>query len=103
MRFTRMQWVHFVLFFLLVVTLHAQEIRGNWQGLLEGKFRVVLEITKNADGKLQGNLYRIDQFPHSIPVRTLSFVSPTLKLTIDALDASYEGALRTDGRRFPGH
>ena len=102
MRFGRTQWVKFVLFFLLVVTLHAQEITGNWQGLLEGKFRVVLEITKNADGKLQGNLYRIDQSPHSIPVTTLSFTSPTLKLTVDALNASYEGALRTDGKTIAG-
>jgi non-heme chloroperoxidase len=102
MRFSRTQWVRFVLLFLLVVTLHAQEITGNWQGLLEGKFRVVLEITKNADGKLQGNLYRIDQSPHSIPVTTLSFTSPTLKLTVDALNASYEGALRTDGKTIAG-
>jgi non-heme chloroperoxidase len=102
MRFRRTRWVHFVLLFLLAVTLHAQEITGNWQGLLEGKFRVVLEIAKNADGKLRGNLYRIDQSPHSIPVTTLSSVSPTLKLTIDALDASYEGALRTDGKTIIG-
>lgn len=102
MRFRRTQWVHFVLLFLLGTTLHAQEITGNWQGLLEGKFRVVLEITKNADGKLQGNFYRIDQSPHSIPVTNLSFVDLTLKLTIDALDASYEGALRVDGKTITG-
>ena len=102
MRFSRTQWVRFVFLFLLVVTLHAQEITGNWQGLLEGKFRVVLEITKNADGKLQGNLYRIDQSLHAVPVTTLSFVGPTLKLTVDALNASFEGALRTDGKTIIG-
>jgi len=89
MKFRRTRCVYLVLLFLLAVTLHAQEITGNWQGTLGGKFRVVLQITKNAEG----NLYRIDQSPHSLPVTTLSFVSPTLKLTIDALDASYEGAL----------
>ena len=102
MRFGRAQWVPVGLLFLLAVTLQAQEITGDWQGLLEGKFRVVLKVTKNADGKLQGNFYRIDQSPHSIPVTTLSFVSPTLKLTIEALDASYEGALRTDGKMITG-
>jgi len=102
MKFRRTRCVYFVLLFLLAITLHAQEITGNWQGLLEGKFRVVLEITQNADGKLQGNLYRIDQSPHSIPVTALPFVSPTLKLTIDALDASYEGALSTDGKTITG-
>jgi pimeloyl-ACP methyl ester carboxylesterase len=91
-----------MLFFLLAVTLHAQEITGNWQGLLEGKFRVVFEITKDADGKLRGDLYRIDQSPHSLPVKTLSFVNSTLKLTIDALDASYEGALGADGTTITG-
>jgi hypothetical protein len=98
----RTRCVHFFLIFLLAVTLHAQEITGNWQGLLGGKFRVVLQITKSADGKLQGNLYRIDQSPHSIPVTTLSFVSPTLKLTIDGLNASYEVALSTDGKTMTG-
>ncbi|HTF68590.1 MAG TPA: alpha/beta hydrolase [Edaphobacter sp.] len=98
----RTRCVHFFLIFLLAVTLHAQEITGNWQGLLGGKFRVVLQITKSADGKLQGNLYRIDQSPHSIPVTTLSFVSPTLKLTIDELNASYEVALSTDGKTMTG-
>jgi hypothetical protein len=72
MRFSRAQWVCFVLLFLPVVNLHAQEITGNWQGLIEGKFRVVLEITQDSDGKVQGDLYRIDQqAPHSIPVTTL--------------------------------
>jgi len=102
MKFRRARCVYFVLLFLLVVTLHAQEITGNWQGILGGKFRVVLQITKNADGKLQGNLYRIDQSPDSIPVTTLSFINPTLKLTIDALDISYEGALSTDGKTITG-
>src|ERR1700743_3811348 len=98
----RTRCVYFFLIFLLAVTLHAQEITGNWQGLLGGKFRVVLQITKSADGKLQGNLYRIDQSPHSIPVTTLSFVSPTLRLTIDALNASYEVVLSTDGKTMIG-
>ena len=102
MRFHRTRWVHFVLLFLPAVTLHAQEITGNCQGTLAGKFRVVRQITNNADGKLQGNLYRIDQSPHSIPVTTLSFVSPILKLTIDALGVSYEGALGTDGKAITG-
>jgi len=102
MRFLRTQWVYFVLLFILAGALHAQELTGNWQGILEGKFRVVLQITKDADGKLQRNLYRVDQSPHSIPVTTLSFISPTLKFTIDALNVSYEGSLSTDGKTITG-
>ena len=102
MRFRRLRWIHFFLLLLPAVPLHAQEISGNWQGLLAGKFRVVLQITKSADGKLQGDLFRIDQTPHSIPVPTLSFDSPTLKFTIDALHASYEGALSADGTSING-
>jgi len=84
------------------MTLHAQEIAGNWQGILGGKFRVVLRITKNADGQLVANLFRIDQSPHSLPVTALSFVSPAVKLTIHEMKASYEGALSTDGKRISG-
>ena len=103
MKFLRIGGVHFIPLFFLVVTLHAQDITGNWDGLLGGgRFRVELQISKDADGKLQGDLRRIDQSPHTVPVTTLSFVSPTLKLTIDALGVSYEGALSTDGKTITG-
>jgi non-heme chloroperoxidase len=98
----RTQWVRFISLFLLAGTLHAQEIQGNWQGIIRDKFRVVLQITANKDGKLQGNLYRVDQSPHSIPVATLSFISPTLKFSTEAQDSSYEGALDADGKTITG-
>jgi non-heme chloroperoxidase len=101
-RFRRTQCAYFGFLLLLAVTLHAQEITGSWQGTLRGKLRVVLQLTKSADGKLEGNFYRIDQSPHHLPVTTLAFVSPTLKLTIDALDASYAGALSADGKTVTG-
>jgi len=103
MRFRRTVWVHFMAFFLLIATVHAQDITGNWDGLLGGgRFRVNLQISKDADGKLQGDLRRIDQSPHTVPVTTLSFVSPSLKVTIDALGLSYEGKLSTDGKTITG-
>ena len=103
MRFRRTVWVHFMALFLLIATVHAQDITGNWDGLLGGgRFRVNLQISKDADGKLQGDLRRIDQSPHTGPVTTLSFVSPSLTVTIDALGLSYEGTLSTDGKTITG-
>ncbi len=103
MRVRRTVWVHFMAFFLLIATVHAQDITGNWDGLLGGgRFRVSLQISKDADGKLQGDLRRIDQSPHTVPVTTLSFVSPSLKVTIDTLGLSYEGKLSTDGKTITG-
>lgn len=111
MRSRTPQWVQQVFLFLLTSsllafpltgTLHAQEITGNWQGTVGGKLRVVLQIAQNPDGKLQGNLYSIDQAADPFPLTTISFTSPVLKLSIDMIHLSYEGRLSADGKNITG-
>ena len=84
--------------------LQAQEIIGNWQGTLNTnqKWRVILQIEKGADGALKGTAYSIDQSPNALPFTTLSFADNTLKFTVDAVHASYEGTLSADGKTITG-
>ena len=90
---------------LIAATLRAQEIAGTWQGTVDAgqKLRVVLQIEKGADGALKGTVYSIDQSPDPAPVTALSFTNPTLKFTIDAFHASYEGTLNADGKTITGN
>ena len=84
--------------------LRAQDITGSWQGTVDTgqKFRLILQIDKAADGTLKGTIYSIDQSPDPAPVSSLSFASPTLKFTLDAFHASYEGTLNADGKTVTG-
>jgi non-heme chloroperoxidase len=74
MRFRGTQWVHFVLLFLLVVALDAQKITGNRRGTPGGRLRVVPQITKNGDGKL-------DSSPH-----TVQMISVEQGVNLEVLD-----------------
>src|SRR5438874_365087 len=105
MRFRKLQTISAAaLVFCLGRALHAQDIAGSWQGTLDSaqKLRVILQIEKATDGVLKGTAYSIDQSPSPIPVTTISFASPTLKFTVDAIHASYEGTLSPDGKTVTG-
>ncbi|WP_260703068.1 alpha/beta fold hydrolase [Edaphobacter flagellatus] len=94
-----------MLFALLTLSLHAQQIAGTWQGTLDlgqQKLRIVLQIDKAADSTLKGTVYSIDQGPDPAAVTTLSFANPTLKFVVDSLHASYEGTMSADGKTITG-
>lgn len=91
--------------FLTAGALQAQEITGTWQGTLStGKepLRVVLQIDKGSDGALSGKAYSIDQTPTPAGMTTVSFADSTLKFTVDAFHASYEGKMSPDGKSIAG-
>ncbi|HEY2039075.1 MAG TPA: alpha/beta hydrolase [Edaphobacter sp.] len=92
---------------LMCGTGEAQEIVGRWQGTLSlnlpKPLRVVLDIEKSDAGVLKGLTYSIDQSPSPVPMTTLSFSGSTLKFTVDAFRASYEGTLSADGKTITGN
>ena len=85
--------------------LHAQDVADRWQGTLDSgqKLRIILQIEKVPDGGLKGLLYSIDQSPNPIPANTISFAGNTLKFTVEAFHASYEGTLSPDGKSITGN
>jgi hypothetical protein len=52
---------------------HRRDIGGAWQGTLSAgqQLRVVIQITKAADGTLTATMYSIDQSPTPIPVSSI--------------------------------
>jgi fermentation-respiration switch protein FrsA (DUF1100 family) len=83
----------------------AQDIAGDWQGTLNtgaGELRLVLHITKGADGTLKATLDSVDQGSNGIPVSSISLKSSKLSLGIDAVHGTYEGTVAADGRTISG-
>src|SRR6202050_3461313 len=91
--------------FLTATLAQAQDIAGDWQGTLNtgaGELRLVLHITKGADGALKATLDSVDQGANGIPVSSISLKSSTLSLGIDAVHGTYEGTVAADGKSISG-
>jgi fermentation-respiration switch protein FrsA (DUF1100 family) len=83
----------------------AQDLAGDWQGSLNtgaGELRLVLHITKAADGSLKATLDSVDQGSNGIPVSSISLKSSKLSLGIDAVHGTYEGTVAADGKTISG-
>jgi uncharacterized protein (TIGR03435 family) len=83
----------------------AKGIDDTWQGTLhlpQRDLRIVLKVSRGADGALVGTMYSIDQGGQSIKTSSTSFADGTLKVAVQALDMTYEGKLSADGKSVTG-
>jgi uncharacterized protein len=85
--------------FVVISTLaFAQDVTGDWNGKLNvngGELRLVLHITKNADGRLKATLDSVDQGANGIPVSSISLKDSKLSLAVSAVNGSYEGKVNS--------
>jgi uncharacterized protein (TIGR03435 family) len=86
--------------------LSAQSITGTWQGEIQppqGKgLRVVIKVSTTDADKLSAVFYSIDQRSPAIPATTFTRNGSTVKMTIAALNGSYEGKLNAEGNSIDG-
>ncbi len=83
----------------------AQDIVGDWNGKLTigtAELRLVLHITKAADGGLTATLDSIDQNAPGIPVNAVTLKDSKLDLTIDAVHGTYTGKVNADASEIDG-
>jgi len=83
----------------------AQDISGDWNGTLKvngGELRLVLRITKNADGSLKATLDSIDQGANGIPVTSATLKDSHLNLKVDAVNGTYEGKVNPAATSIDG-
>jgi len=89
-------------------TLFGQNIVGSWQGTLappggRPPIRLVIKLSRvPADESLKATLYSIDQGGQPLNASAASLQGSTLKLTIAAIGAEYEGKLGPDGDTVAG-
>jgi uncharacterized protein (TIGR03435 family) len=88
---------------LLGSALEAQDITGNWQGTLpagQQKVRIVFKIALEND-KLKSTLRTVDQ-PSPPIATTITRDGSAVKITIPAINGTYEGKLSGDGKSIAG-
>jgi len=99
--------VAFLLAALLAAPAVAQEtVTGDWHGALAiptGQLRLVVTISRGADGTLAGTLESIDQAPgRRTPLGEVVIADGRMRFTIPAIGATYEGAWQPGRQSFLG-
>jgi pimeloyl-ACP methyl ester carboxylesterase len=85
-----------LLIFLTTLTVSAQDITGQWNGILEVsgiQLRLVFNITKTDTG-YSSTMDSPDQGAKGIPVTSTNFENPILNLKVLAAGIEYEGVLK---------
>lgn len=75
----------------------AQDVTGDWMGSLQmgmGQIRIVLHVTKAADGTLKATLDSPDQGVVGMPVESITLEGSKLKFTANVVKGSYEGTVK---------
>jgi hypothetical protein len=78
----------------------AQDFTGDWQGTLSiagGELRLVLHVSKAADGTLKGLLDSPDQGAENINVDTIAADGAKLHFAINAIKGNFDGTLKGNG------
>ena len=86
-------------------TLFGQDVAGTWQGTLitlAAQPRIVLRIARAVDGKLEGQLFSIDQGAQPRTMSLISVDGRVVKWKVDGLNATYEGTFAPDGNALNG-
>jgi hypothetical protein len=94
-----------VLFFFGAGIALAQNIVGDWQGTLTAgpaELRLVLHITKDADGSFKATLDSVDQGANGIPVTSIALNDSKLNFTVDSVHGAYNGKVGADGTEISG-
>jgi len=85
-----------------------QEISGTWQGTLSspqgpnGQLRLVFKISTADRGDLKALVYAIDRDPTPFSATSVTLKGSTLQLSIQLLQAGFEGTLGGDGNTITG-
>ena len=88
----------FFAIFLNVAFLQAQDVAGQWNGVLniQGmKMRIVFNIGKTDDG-YSSTMDSPDQSAFGIPVASTAFDGAKLSISMPNLGLTYEGEFKTD-------
>jgi pimeloyl-ACP methyl ester carboxylesterase len=96
----------------LAIPVRAQESKtvaeptGTWSGKLEVapqvSLRLVLKVSKDADGKLHATLASPDQGEQTHDVETFTVSGETVRFTIPKIGGSFEGTRKADGTEIAG-
>ena len=92
-----------IIMFCGVLLAQAQDLTGNWQGVLKGttELRMVVKITNAESAKLSVVFYVIDQ-SRSLFASTVNVQGTRIRISIASIDSNFEGTLSADGKSIAG-
>jgi hypothetical protein len=83
----------------------GQGLAGAWQGSLQPgvvELRLVFKVSEAPDGKLKGTMDSLDQSAKDIPVSSITFDKPAVRLELERVGGKFEGKLSADGSEIEG-
>lgn len=83
-----------------------QPVEGSWEGVLEvgaAKLRLVLHITKGADGALSAKADSPDQGALGMPVDAITRTDAAIHFEMKRLQVVYDGTLNREGTEIAGN
>ncbi len=83
----------------------ALDLVGKWEGVVEfGKFsiKLVLRVAKTPEGRLAVTMDVPDQGQKGVPIPSILFNNPSVRLEIDAFGTAYNGELSSDFSQIKG-
>lgn len=84
----------------------AQDISGDWQGILgkgsPDEHRLILHVAPSGNGQWHGVLHSIDRDPAPIPLTSIKLQSGSLVFSVDSMSISFEGKISIDGTSVSG-
>jgi len=82
------------------------DLPGLWRGTLElteNSLRLVLKVKKDADDTLTATVDSLDQDAKDIPVTTILFNKPSVRLELDSISAKFDGQMNANASEIPGN
>ncbi|MGH7470700.1 MAG: M23 family metallopeptidase [Longimicrobiales bacterium] len=77
-------------------------VEGRWEGTLGSALRLVLDITKSADGLYFGTMTSVDQGNLRIPIDRIGQTGDSIHLELRSINGSYNGVISADRARLTG-
>ncbi len=84
----------------------SADVEGSWQGTLDAggtMLRLILKITKAADGSFAASLDSPDQESNNLPINALTATSDSLTFEMKYIGASYEGKFNKERTEVSGN
>jgi hypothetical protein len=78
----------------------SKEFEGNWEGAIVAggnSLRVVMKLSRAADGSAAGTMISVDQGGQQIPISTVTVKDQQLRLDVRAVGGVYNGTLGANG------
>jgi hypothetical protein len=78
----------------------SKDFEGNWEGAIEAggnRLRIVLKLSRAADGSATGTMVSVDQGNQEFPVSAITISDRQLKLDVRAVGGTYNGTLGANG------